>query len=107
MVEKIRGCCTNSEEKGEDLIENPWKKYSDHFSTQEKAANIDLETLDSVLSMLLQILALNHLLVSNFVLDQLQICKKAPLARWSRSTHLHYCMFPGNSFNTQCVKALQ
>ena len=36
MVEKIRGCCTNSEEKGEDLIENPWKKYSDHFSTQEK-----------------------------------------------------------------------
>ena len=73
----------------------------------KKAANIDLETLDSVLSMLLQILALNHLLVSNFVLDQLQICKKAPLARWSRSTHLHYCMFPGNSFNTLCVKALQ
>ena len=50
MVEKIRGCCTNSgkrEKKGKKIfIENACglKKYSDHLFLV-RAANIDPETL--------------------------------------------------------------
>ena len=102
MVEKIRGCCTNSEWSWERkiLLRILGKNIVTIFLL--RAVNIDLETLDSWVCYYKetkgQILALNHLVVSNFVLDQLQICKK----NRSRSTHLHYCMFPGNSFNTVC-----
>ena len=90
----------NGAEKGKILLRILGKNIVTIFLLT--AVNIDLETLDSWVCYYKetkgQILALNHLVVSNFVLDQLQICKK----NRSRSTHLHYCMFPGNSFNTVC-----
>ena len=68
----------NGAEKGKILLRILGKNIVTIFLLT--AVNIDLETLDSWVCYYKetkgQILALNHLVVSNFVLDQLQICKK-------------------------------